>query len=194
MKTYSITEGAFSHARTSIAHDRDWRNRKLNRDGRTDPRSGSASDARGIEASDQAMGRAEPHVSTLWGKAAPPGRNDAPGDRDDFRTRGGATTALSLSRVWAPVVPSQCLVRQVEGRNHQCALARSSDAGRVFLAVSSGEQPPKEAERSPNQCGRDPFADQSAGPATGRATARGSRTRMLLSGWGCSLTRTGPVP
>src|ERR1700730_16713491 len=95
-----------SHAGTSIAQNGASSKRKLIPNGTTDSRSRAAGHARGIKASDQAMGKAASHVSPLWGKAAPTGRNDAPGDRHDVRTRGGATPALSLSRVWASLVPS----------------------------------------------------------------------------------------
>jgi hypothetical protein len=162
MKTYSITEGELSHARTSIAHTRDWRNRKHSPDGTAYSRSRSTGDARGHETSHQAMGRPEPHVSFLWGKAAQTGRNDAPGDRNDLRTRGGAASALSLSGVSAAVVSSQPLVHPAQGRNHQPAFTRSSWAGGVFVAVSSGECRAEEAEWRPNQCGRDPEARQPA--------------------------------
>src|SRR6266567_693970 len=94
MKTYSLTEGDFPHARTSIAQDGDSGNRKLKRDG-------TAGHARGLETSGQAMGRPAPGLSALWSPGAPTGRNDATSDRHALWTRDGAATALSLSAVWA---------------------------------------------------------------------------------------------
>src|SRR5712692_2207834 len=139
MKHYSITEGEFSHARTSIAHHRDFSNRKLNRDGTADPTSRSASHARGVETDHQTMGRSNALVPSLWGKAAPTGGNRAPDHSHDVRTRTGATTTLSLPGVWASVVSSQPLVRPAQGRNHQYAPARSRHVSRVFVALSRGE-------------------------------------------------------
>src|SRR6266567_3357254 len=191
MKPYCITKGAFSHARTSIAHHRARSNRELNPDGTTDPTRRATGDAPGLEASDQAMGRAPSHLSALWAQAAPTGRNDAPGDRDDVRTCGGAATTLSLSRVWAPLVSGQWLVQRAQGRNHQCASARSGHAGRLLVALSGGERPAEEAQWSPDQCGRDPSADQSGRPATGRATASGGRAGLLLSCDGDSSSTAG---
>src|SRR6266446_4387319 len=191
MKPYYITEGELSHACTSITHHRARSNRELNPDGTTDPTRRSTGDAPGLEASDQAMGRAPSHLSTLWGKAAPTGRNDAPGDRHDVRTRGGATTALSLSRVWASLVSSHEPVQRTEGRNDQPALARSGHAGWMLLALSSGQQPAQAAEWSPDQCGRDPSADQSGWPATSSTAARASRADMLCSSSGGSSSTAG---
>src|SRR6266567_5973607 len=191
MKVYSITEGDLSHASTSIAHHRDWGKRKHIPDGTTYSRSRSTGDARGIETSHQAMGRPEPHVSFLWGKAAQTGRNDAPEHSHDLRTRGGAASALSLSGVSAAVVSSQPLVHQAQGRNHQPAFTRSSWTGGVFVAVSSGERRAEAAEWRPNQCGRDPSADQPARQAACGAPARGGRASMLLAGLGSPISREG---
>src|SRR5258706_12634453 len=191
MQTYCITKGAFSHARTSIAHHRARSNRELNPDGTTDPTRRSTGDAPGLEASDQAMGRAPSHLSSLWAAAASIGRNDAPGDRDDVRTRGGATTALSLPGMWASLVSSHPLVQRTEGRNDQPALARSGHAGWMLLALSSGQQPAQAAEWSRDQCRRDPSADQSGWPATSSTAARASRAGLLCSGSGGSLSTAG---
>src|SRR5712691_6328613 len=107
MKIYSITEGECSHASTSIAQHRDFCNRKLNPDGKADPRSRSASHARGVEADHQTMGRSKGHLSSLWAEAAPTGGNSTPEYSHDVRTRGGAPTTLSLPGVWASLVSSQ---------------------------------------------------------------------------------------
>src|SRR2546421_5013922 len=139
MKTYSLTEGDFPHASTSIAQDRDSGNRKLKRDGTADPTSRSAGHARGLETSGQAMGRPAPGLSALWSPGAPTGRNDTTSDRHALWTRDGAATALSLSAVWASLVPSQEPVRRVTRRNRDGALARCSEAFRLFVAVSSSQ-------------------------------------------------------
>src|SRR5258706_14420468 len=104
MKTYSITEGAFPHARTSIAHYRARSNRKLNPDGRTDPRS---RDARGTQTGYQATRRSNALLSSLWAEAAQTGGNRAPSHRHDLRTRGGSATAFSLPGVLAALGSSQ---------------------------------------------------------------------------------------
>src|SRR5712692_694532 len=107
MKPYSITEGEFSHARTSIAHHRNCSNRQLNRDGTADPTSRSASHARDVETGHQTLGRANARVPALWGKAAPTRGNGAPEHSHDVRTRAGAATAFSLPGVLASLVSSQ---------------------------------------------------------------------------------------
>src|SRR6266516_940692 len=191
MKPYYITEGELSHACTSIAHHRDGRNRQLNPDGRADPRSRSASHARGVEAGHQTMGRSKVRLPSLWGKAAPTGGNRTPGDRHDVRTRSGAPTTLSLPGVWASLVSSHEPVQRTERRNDQPALARSGHAGRMLLALSSGQQPAQAAEWSPDQCRRDPFADQSGRPATSGAAASGGRADMLLCGEGGESSTAG---
>src|SRR6266702_3879431 len=168
MKTYSLTEGDFPHARTSIAQDGDSGNRKLKRDGTADPTSG------------QAMGRPAPGLSALWSPGAPTGRNDATSDRHALWTRDGAATALSLSAVWASVVPSQEPVRRVTRRNRDGALARCSAVGGLFVAVSSSQRHVEKAEFRADQCGRDPSTDQPAWPAAGGAAASRGRTRLRL--------------
>src|SRR6266487_4425760 len=100
MKTYSITKGAFSHAGTSIAHHRARSNRKLNPDGRTDPRSRATGDARGPQTGHQATRRSNGLLSSLWAEAAPTGGNRAASHSHDVRTRDGAPTTLSLPGVW----------------------------------------------------------------------------------------------
>src|SRR6266699_3531259 len=152
MKAYALTEGALSHASTSIAHHRDFSNCELNGDGTADPRSRAAGHARGVETGHQALGRAKALVPALWGKAAPTGGNRAPEHRHDVRTCAGATTTLSLPEVLASVVSSHPLVQRTHGRNDQPALARSGHAGRMLVALSSGEQPAQAAEWSAHQC------------------------------------------
>ncbi len=136
MKVYSITGGELSHASTSIAQNRDFSNRQLNRDGTADPRSREASHARGVETGHQTLGRANALVPALWGKAAQTGGNRAPEHSNNVRTCAGATTTLSLPRVSASVVSSQPLVRPAQGRNHQYAPARSRHVSRVLVALS----------------------------------------------------------
>src|SRR5436190_15825898 len=107
MKPYSITEGEFSHAGTSIAHHRDWGNCRSVRDRTADPSNRAAGHARSVQTSHQALGRPAAGVSALWGQAAgvsalwgqaaPPGRNGTSGHRHDFWTSAGAATAFSLS-------------------------------------------------------------------------------------------------
>src|SRR5215472_19332178 len=97
----------YSHAGTSIAHDRDFSKRKLSRDGTADPRRGSASHASSHETSHQALGGATPGLPALWANAVPTGRNGTPGDRYLFRAGGSAAPALSLSGVWIQELPSQ---------------------------------------------------------------------------------------
>src|SRR2546430_17641922 len=107
MKPYSITEGGFSHAGTSIAHDRASSNRQASPDGTADPRPRTAGHARSIQTSHQTLGRPAAGVSTLWRKATPTRRNDATGDRHALWARAGTATALSLSRMWAALVSGQ---------------------------------------------------------------------------------------
>src|SRR5256885_6126682 len=173
MKTYSLTEGDFPHARTSIAQDGDSGNRKLKRDGTADPTSRTAGHARGLETSGQALGRPAPGLSALWSPGAPTGRNDATSDRHALWTRDGAATALSLSAVWASVVPSQEPVRRVTRRNRDGALARCSAVGGLFVAVSSSQRHVEKAQFRPDQCGGDPSPDQPACSAAGGAAASG---------------------
>src|SRR5256886_16299734 len=105
MKTYSLTEGDFPHASTSIAQDGDSGNRKLKRDGTADPPSRTAGHARGLETSRQAMGSPAPGLSALWSPGAPTGRNDTPSDRHALRTRDGAAPALSLPAARSSLEP-----------------------------------------------------------------------------------------
>src|SRR6266436_2217233 len=107
MKVYSITEGGLSHASTSITQNGASGKRKLIPNGTTDSRSRSAGHARGIETSDQAMGRAAGLVSSLRRKAAQTGRNDASGDRDCLWTGTSPATTFSLPGVSAALVSSQ---------------------------------------------------------------------------------------
>src|SRR2546421_13049050 len=100
MKTYSLTEGDFPHASTSIAQDGNSGNRKLQRNGTEDPRSRTAGHARGLETSGQAMGRPAPGLSALWSPGAATGRHDTTRDRHALWTRDGAATGVSLSPVW----------------------------------------------------------------------------------------------
>src|SRR2546421_2586895 len=179
MKTYSLTEGEVSHAGTSIAQNRDSGNRRSFTDGTADPTSRAAGYARSIETSHQATGRAQRQVSSLWGEATPTGGSGASEHSHDLRTRAGAATAFSLPGVLASLVSSQSVVHRAQRSNHQSAIARSSHAGRMLLALSRGQRPAQAAEWSPNQCGRDPSADQSAWPAAGGAAASGGRARLL---------------
>src|SRR6266487_567355 len=160
MKPDSITEGELPHASTSIAHHRDFDNGQSHPNGTADSRSRTASDARGPQTSDQASGRPAGPLPTVWAQRAPIGRNDAPGDRDGLRAGSGSTSALSLSRMSAPLVSGQQLVCRTQGRNDQSALTRSSPAGWLFLALSGSQSALEETERRSNQCGRDSFADQ----------------------------------
>src|SRR5439155_23182458 len=91
-------------------------------------------------------------VSALWGQAAPPGRNGTSGHRHDFWTSAGAATAFSLSSLWAALVSGHELVQRAGGRNGKSALARSSAAGRLFVAVSRSQRRTQAAEFRPHQC------------------------------------------
>src|SRR3989441_7604073 len=126
MKTYSLTEGDFPHAGTSIAQDRDSGKRRSRADGTADPTSRTAGHARGLETSRQAMGRPAPGLCALWSPGAPTGRHDTTSDRHALWARDGAATALSLSTVWAELLPGQEPVRRVTRRNRDGALARCS--------------------------------------------------------------------
>src|SRR5438876_3685192 len=137
MSTYSLTEGDFAHACTSIAHDRDFSNRQLKPNGTADSTSRTAGHARSVETSHQAMGRPAPSLSALWSPGALTGRHDPTRDRHGLWARDGAATALSLSILWAKVLPGQEPVPRVTGRHRHGALARSGAAGGLFLAVSS---------------------------------------------------------
>src|SRR5258708_19537854 len=95
MKLYSLTEGEFSHACTSIAHHRDRSKRKHIPDGRADPTSWSASHARGVEADHQTMGRSPYLVPALWREAAPTGGERAPGPSPHLLTRPASPTPFS---------------------------------------------------------------------------------------------------
>src|SRR5437588_1798632 len=162
MKTYSLTEGEVSHAGTSIAQNRDSGNRKLKRDGTADPTSRTAGHARSLETGRQAMGRPAPGLCALWSQGAPTGRHNTTSDRHALWARDGAATALSLSRVWASLVPSQEPVRRATRRNRDGTLARSSAAGWLFVAVSSRQCHLEKAQWRADQCGRDSSADQPA--------------------------------
>src|SRR5438876_12143339 len=105
MKTYSLTEGDFPHASTSIAQDGDSGNRKPKRDGTAGPTSRTARHARGLETSGQAMGRPAPGLSALWSQGAPTGRNDTTSDRHALWTRAGGAPARSLCTVGGSMVP-----------------------------------------------------------------------------------------
>src|SRR5438270_9229449 len=179
MKTYSLKEGDYPHASTSIAQDGDSGNRKLKRDGTADPTSRTAGHARGLETRGQAMGRPAPGLSALWSPGAPTGRNDTTSDRHALWARDGAATALSLSAVWASVVPGQEPVRRVTRSNRDGALARSSAVGRLFVAVSSSQCHVEKAKFRADQCRRDPSTDQPAWPAAGGAAASGGRAGVL---------------
>src|SRR2546429_7807417 len=180
MKTYSLTEGDFPHASTSIAQDRDSGNRKLNPDGTADPTSRTAGHARSLETSRQAMGRPAPGLSALWSQGAPTGRNDTTSDRHALWARDGAAAALSLSAVWAELLPGQEPVRRVTRRNRDGALARCSAVGGLFVAVSSSQCHLEKAQWRADQCRRDPSADQPAWEASGGAAARGGRAGLHL--------------
>src|SRR6266849_4145749 len=110
MKLSSITEGGFSHASTSSAHHRADSNRQSGPDRTADPRHRTAGYASSNETSHQAVGRPAASVSTLWGQAAPPGRDGAAGHRHALWARAGAAPTLSLSRVWAALVSGHCVV------------------------------------------------------------------------------------
>src|SRR5207248_2045156 len=181
MKTYSLTEGDFPHASTSIAQDGDSGNRKLKRDGTADPTSRPAGHARGLETSGQAMGRPAPGLSALWSPGAPTGRNDTTSDRHALWTRECTATALSLSAVWAELLPGQEPVRRVTRRNRDGALARCSAVGGLFVAVSSSQCHVAKAQWRADQCGRDPSTDQPAWEASGGAAASRGRAGLLHS-------------
>src|SRR5437762_10948396 len=179
MKPYSLTEGDFPHASTSIAQDGDSGNRKLKRDGTADPTSRTAGHARGLETSGQAMGRPAPGLPALWSPGAPTGRHDTTSDRHALWARDGAATALSLSTVWASLVPGQEPIRRVTRRNRDGALARCSAVGRRFVAVSSSQCHVEKGKFRADQWGGDPLTDQPAGPAAGGAEPGGAG-----GGWG----------
>src|SRR5437762_6406702 len=162
MKPYSLTEGDFPHASTSIAQDGDSGNRKLKRDGTADPTSRTAGHARGLETSGQAMGRPAPGLPALWSPGAPTGRHDTTSDRHALWARDGAATALSLSSVWASLLPGQEPIRRVTRRKRDGALARSSAVGRLFVAVSSSQCHLVKAQWSSDQCVRASSPDQPA--------------------------------
>src|SRR6266487_3437144 len=110
MKTYSLTEGDFPHARTSIAQDGDSGNRKLKRDGTADPTSRSAGHARGLETSGQAMGRPAPGLSAVWAELLP---GQEPVRRVTRRNRDGALARCSaVGRLFVAVSSSQCHVEK----------------------------------------------------------------------------------
>src|SRR5438270_13130456 len=180
MKPYSITEGELPHARTSIAHHRDWGNRKPIRDGTEYSRSRSTSDARGTQTGHQARRRPAGRVPPLWAEAAQIGRNRAPGDRDGLRAGSSAASAFSLSSLLASLVSGQWLVRRTQRRNDQPALTRSSPVGGMFLAVSGSKSALEETEWCPHQRRRDPSVEQSPRQAAGGAAASGGRAGMLL--------------
>src|SRR6266516_361858 len=158
MKTYSLTEGEVPHAGTSIAQNRDSGNRRSLAEG---------------------TGRTPQHVSSLWREATPTRGNGASEHSHDLRTRAGGATAFSLSGVLASLVSSQSAVHRAQRSNDEPAIARSSHAGRMLLALSRGQRHAQAAEWSPNQCARDPEASQPGRQAASRAAARGGRADML---------------
>src|SRR5207248_664067 len=141
------------HAGTSIAQDRDSGKRRSLADGPADPTSRTAGHARGHETSGQAMGRPAPGLSALWSQGAPTGRHDTTSDRHALWARDGAATALSLSRVWASLLPGQEPIRRVTRRKRDGALARSSATGGLFVAVSSSQCHLAKAQWCADQCG-----------------------------------------
>ena len=92
---------------------------------------------------------------------------------------------------WHRWCPANRLFADLKAGTISHPMPRGGGPGGVFLALSGGLSAAEEAEWSPDQRGRTPFADESAGQATGRATARGSRTSMLLPGCDCSRSRAG---
>src|SRR6266498_3460995 len=169
MKPYSITEGDFSHASTSIAQHGDFDNGQSLGNGTGYSRSRTASH--------QTARRPAGLLSLVWARAAPTGRYHASGDCDGLRTDSRAAPTLSLSRMLAPLVSSHSSFRRALRRNGESFFTRSSHPGRKLLALPGSFSAVAEVEWSVYQCGGDPSAHQSAGQATGDRATRGSPSR-----------------
>ena len=102
-------------------------------------------------------------IATTFGRVTVPRRR--------FRCQG-------CGRRWCPATS---LFNELKGGTISQPRPRSGHAGRLLLALSSGEPPAQATQWSANQCGRDPSADQPGWPATSGAAARGGRADMLYS-------------
>lgn len=125
-----------------------------------------------MEASAGSSERKEPlqeaGLSALRSVHFPTGRNHPPGHRDPPGARGNRAQAVS------PVsVCGQSSLRCIERGEHHAWLVRGDHCGRAFV----GSPLSQEAQRSPNQRGRDARVDQASRQATSGSTARASEAK-----------------